>query len=423
MHRRKGSTFVFIMVLASSLLLLLSAFGVTHHPIGGAKRFQVDETEKTDPSTQTLASESSDKTGPDPTNREDEPSSSDLQEGPDPSEVDLVDLPIKGNDPDALPAGGESLRLWPAELALPLLHAPDLTLYYGQATASLPLQGITVILDASRGGADTGAVWGSGPEAVMEKTLLLQIAEEAEKALAQMGATVIMTRTTDEEFSLFRTVAKAADVALIRYGEAALAQGYRTDQVDHLRLLMSDIIRINQNSPSSGGRGLFGSIGTPPQLRLLYDIESQFGDVLFINLALGEDPDDANSRGCQAYYMSADFVAQVNNGYAAGQDAQTLAPNYSLIDSQGRARLASLLKSAMGKMGVGLTPQDGQEEGEERDMAVLRLTNYVSASFVPGYLSNEADRLILTSEKGRENIGKAMANAVLQYYVTAQPSP
>ena len=418
MPKRKGSTFVFVMVLASSLLLLLSAFGITQKPIRGAKRFQLEGELMTPPPSQP--------SDPDPT----ETPGSNLS-SPDPSDptdpidepMDLLDLPIGDNDPQALAPGGESLRLWPQEMAIPLLYDPDLTRYHGQAASTLPLQGITVILDASRGGADTGAVWGSGPEAVMEKTLLLQIAEEAEKALAQMGATVVMTRTTDEEFSLFRTVAKAADLALIRYGEAALVNGYQTDLVDNLRLLMGDIIRINQNSPSSGGRGLFGSIGTPPQLRILYDIESQFTDTLFINLALGNDPDNTMTRGCQAYFMSADFVAMVNNGYAAGQDAQTLSPNYSLIDSQGRARLAGLLKSALARMEPWLAAEDGQEEGQERDMAVLRLTNYVSASFVPGYLSNEGDRRILTSEKGRETIGKAMANAVLQYYVTARPAP
>ena len=108
------------------------------------------------------------------------------------------------------------------------------------------------------------------------------MALEAEKALAAYGATVVMTRTTDEEFSLFRTVAKAADLALLRYGDAAVANGYERE-IPTIPPLMGDIIRINQNSPSSEGAA-FGSIGTPPQLRVLYDIESQFTDVLFIIL-------------------------------------------------------------------------------------------------------------------------------------------
>lgn len=410
MPGRRGSRFVFFLLMASMLLLLLSAFGVTQKPIRGAKRFQLGSGTATSP--EPIPSGTEAESQPEVQGEEGETGG---------SEMERVPLPVIGNEVDDLPVGGESLRVWPEDLSIPRLHEPDLEAYLGQTSATLPLRGITVILDASRGGADIGAVWGSGPEAVMEKNILLDIAVEAEKALARLGATVVMTRTTDEEFSLFRTVAKAADVALIRYGEAAEAAGYEQDLVDSLRLLMGDIIRINQNGPSTGGRGIFGAIGTPPQLRIIYDIESQYTDTLFINLALANEPDKPEAKGTQAYYMSGPFVSQVNNGYAVGQDAQQLSPNYANIDSEGRARLASLLKSGLTALEPWLQPEDGETAGIERDMAVLRLTNFVSVSLVPGHLSNEGDRRILTSEKGRETVGTAIANAVLQYYTTAPP--
>ncbi len=414
MPRRKGSRFVFVMVLISSLLLLLSAFGVLPRPVRGAKRFQIDPGQETDPVV----------TKPDENGNGQVPGDSQASEDPDKTEASgapLKELPVAGNEADSLPAGGTSLRVWPEALSVPVLHAPDLLSYIGQATSPEPLQGITVILDASHGGADTGAVWGSGTSAVMEKTLVLDMAMEAEKALAGYGATVVMTRTTDEEFSLFRTVAMAADIALLRYGDAAVANGYEREIPDNLRLLMGDIIRINQNSASSGGRGLFGSIGTPPQLRILYDIESQFADIIFINLSLAFDINDPQKQGTQAYFMSSSFVSEVNNGYAEGQDAQELAPNYSNIDSEGRARLASLLKASLAQMEPLLQPGDQVSAGAEKDMAVLRLTNYVSVSLVPGYLSNDSDRRIMTSREGRQAIGQAVANAILQYYVTERP--
>lgn len=414
MPRRKGSRFVFVMVLASCLLLLLSAFGVLPRPVRGAKRFQIDPGQVTGPAV----------SKPEGNGTGQVPGDSQGSEDPDLTEESgaaLMALPVTGNEAEDLPAGGTSLRVWPETLSIPVLHAPDLESYLGQATSPESLRGITVILDASHGGADTGAVWGSGNNTVMEKTLVLDMAMEAEKALVAYGATVVMTRTTDEEFSLFRNVAKAADIALLRYGDAAVVNGYEREIPDNLRLLMGDIIRINQNSPSSGGRGLFGSIGTPSQLRILYDIESQFTDMVFINLSLAFDINDPSKQGSQAYYMSSSFVNEVNNGYAAGQDAQALAPNYSNIDSEGRARLASLLKSSLVQMEPQLGPEDHVNAGAEKDMAVLRLTNFVSASLVPGYLSNEADRRIMTSQEGRRAIGQAVANAVLQYYVTGRP--
>jgi hypothetical protein len=215
---------------------------------------------------------------------------------------------------------------------------------------------------------------------------------------------------------LFARVAIAADVALIRYREAADEAGYLTSVVDNLRLLMGDVIRINQNSPASGGRGLFGSIGTSPQLRILYDIEAQYSDIVLINLSLGNDS-DTSRRGSNVYYMSADFVASTNNGYAVDCDPKDFYPNYTNIDSTGRAALAELLKTNLARMVPSFKPENGLDAGEEKDLALLRLTNYVSASLVPGYLSNDWDRTILGSEQGRAGIGQAIANAVFQYFI------
>jgi N-acetylmuramoyl-L-alanine amidase len=330
--------------------------------------------------------------------------------------VEKIELPIADNDPDQLPPGVEALRTWPATLSVPKLHEANLDEYKTRAASAQPLKGVTVILDASRGGEETGAVWGSGEGALTEKAILLGIATEAEKALTKFGATVVLTRTTDAFHSLFARVAIAADVALIRYREAADEAGYLTSVVDNLRLLMGDVIRINQNSPASGGRGLFGSIGTSPQLRILYDIEAQYSDIVLINLSLGNDS-DTSRRGSNVYYMSADFVASTNNGYAVDCDPKDFYPNYTNIDSTGRAALAELLKTNLARMVPSFKPENGLDAGEEKDLALLRLTNYVSASLVPGYLSNDWDRTILGSEQGRAGIGQAIANAVFQYFI------
>ena len=172
MAGKKGSRFVFVMVLLSSFFLLLSAFGVLPNPVRGAKRFQLDPDRTTGPAA-AQPSESGNPQAP-----------GDSQDETEETEILLMELPLYGNDPDSLPAGGNSLRVWPEELSVPILHEPDLKSYLGQTASPEPLRGITVILDASRGGADAGAVWGSGPDAVMEKTLVLDMALEAEKALA-----------------------------------------------------------------------------------------------------------------------------------------------------------------------------------------------------------------------------------------------
>ena len=63
----------------------------------------------------------------------------------------------------------------------------------------LTLSGMTVALDPGHGGYDGGAR--ARDSGIWEKEITLQIALAAEKALTERGATVILTRRTDEDFA------------------------------------------------------------------------------------------------------------------------------------------------------------------------------------------------------------------------------
>lgn len=65
-----------------------------------------------------------------------------------------------------------------------------------------PLTGLKVVLDAGHGGSETGAVGPLGRNGLYEKQINLSIALNARKYLQSLGATVIMTRTTDKTVSL-----------------------------------------------------------------------------------------------------------------------------------------------------------------------------------------------------------------------------
>ncbi|MBQ3133005.1 MAG: N-acetylmuramoyl-L-alanine amidase, partial [Clostridia bacterium] len=64
-------------------------------------------------------------------------------------------------------------------------------------TGSKPLTGITVMLDAGHGGDDPGTVHKIGDKSVMEKTLTLNYAKTLKARLTELGATVVMSRSTD----------------------------------------------------------------------------------------------------------------------------------------------------------------------------------------------------------------------------------
>ncbi len=63
--------------------------------------------------------------------------------------------------------------------------------------ADLPLQGIVVAIDCGHGGMDPGSLYND----IYEKDITLSIGKYLEKYLSEMGATVIMTRTSDSDLS------------------------------------------------------------------------------------------------------------------------------------------------------------------------------------------------------------------------------
>lgn len=63
--------------------------------------------------------------------------------------------------------------------------------------ASLPLQGKVIVVDAGHGGLDPGTVY----KDIYEKDITLNISKYLEKHLSEMGATVVLTRDSDNDLS------------------------------------------------------------------------------------------------------------------------------------------------------------------------------------------------------------------------------
>jgi N-acetylmuramoyl-L-alanine amidase len=89
---------------------------------------------------------------------------------------------------------GYKLRYQGTSLILSLRHPPTLT------NGSLPLKGIKIVLDPGHGSSnDRGSV---GPTGYPEKDVTLVVSKLLEQELNQRGATVVMTRTTDQDLDL-----------------------------------------------------------------------------------------------------------------------------------------------------------------------------------------------------------------------------
>ncbi len=82
-------------------------------------------------------------------------------------------------------------------LVFSLKKAPEIA-----GSGSKPLKGLKVLLDAGHGGTETGAIGPSGKYGLYEKQINLSITLNTRKYLQALGATVIMTRTSDKTVSL-----------------------------------------------------------------------------------------------------------------------------------------------------------------------------------------------------------------------------
>jgi len=94
---------------------------------------------------------------------------------------------------------GYQLRYEESQLVLSLKHPPK-----PQAKASQPLAGMSILLDPGHGGKELGA---KGPTGYPEKAVNLTVAKLLREDLEQLGATVYMTRETDQFVSLQERVA------------------------------------------------------------------------------------------------------------------------------------------------------------------------------------------------------------------------
>ena len=72
-----------------------------------------------------------------------------------------------------------------------------LAMYSYPVRADLPLQGKVIAIDSGHGGLDPGSLYND----IYEKDITLSIGKYLEKYLSEMGATVIMTRTSDSDLS------------------------------------------------------------------------------------------------------------------------------------------------------------------------------------------------------------------------------
>ncbi len=116
----------------------------------------------------------------------------------------------------SVPAGPPKAVVTPAGVVLAVLAANADGTFLARApcggevtVAGTPLAGANVVLDPGHGGDEPGAV---GPAGTTEKSVNLAIAREAKRQLEALGATVVLTRTSDYRITLVSRAAIATSL-------------------------------------------------------------------------------------------------------------------------------------------------------------------------------------------------------------------
>lgn len=309
---------------------------------------------------------------------------------------------------------------WPGTSSLEQSITVDLSAYKGSQQNAQALQGITVIVDPGHGLSDPGAVTtDSAGNQIREADITLPIGLALKDKLEALGATVVMTRTTDSWVSLYSRVAIAGNTVLDFWEQVLTQNGQSTDWTQSLRGDLQTMLDINDDDAASGGRGICQGIGATADLRNLLDAERETSQIIYISVHANTSDSDTTAHGLQTYISTNDSV-YASESEAFGEesvDAEYLPvnPNYRNYNDADRTRLAQAIFNGV----TGQVPQLLNAAGQAiytGNYAFLREINLTSVLVETGFISNAEDLAVLTDATSQQQIAQGIADGVYTYF-------
>lgn len=316
------------------------------------------------------------------------------------------------------PFAGEWLTHWPATSSVEQLRDVSalMSSLVGRPYGSGALEGVTVILDPGHGGIDGGTVYpATAPHEIVEKEIVLPVAMNVKAQLEALGAEVIMTRTTDEWYSVYYRAAKAGEVMIDKLISELTATEKTLDILDAYEEKFQAIYDLNLDR---GGGEFIGGAGTNEDARLLYDLGRQFPDVIFVSIHANSWT-DASIGGMQVYYVDNAFQYQFTKTQAGQGD--DVPPVYQNFDDAGRLQLANALANQILADVPELTNVGGIQTLKQDGFVVLNRTGLNSVMLEIAYVTNARDRANLLDATFRDRVADSITRGIYNYF--CQPTP
>ncbi len=310
---------------------------------------------------------------------------------------------------------GEFLQRWPADSSIETLHDSQALIdsLAGRPDGPTALQGVTVILDPGHGGIDGGTVYPtSPPHSHIEKDIILDLARRTRAALQARGAEVVMTRDSDEWFSIYHRAAQAGQLILDRTRAALAGTPKSTVWLDDMDRYMAHIRSLNQDR---GGGSIIGGAGTQRQARELYDLQRQYPEVIFVSLHINSYTDPAVG-GLQVYYLTNEGYFNYEAVTVGGPDPN-MKPVYQNYDGDARYNLAMAVVNTL-SIDVPETKTVGGPEPliADRGFVVLKCMGLNTVLVEVGYMTNPDDRIRLADPAYLDRLAAALGRSVYQYF-------
>lgn len=311
------------------------------------------------------------------------------------------------------PFAGEWFQHWPAESSVEQLRDSSELMadLIGREFGPGALDGVTVILDPGHGGIDGGTVYpATAPHEIIEKEIVLPISMRVKTQLEELGAEVVMTRTTDEWYSVYYRAAKAGEVVINKLKGELSSTDKDLELLDEFQAQFDAIYNLNLDA---GGGEFMGGAGTTEDARLLYDLGRQFPEIIFVSIH-NNSWQDSNVGGLQVFYVDNAFQYQFTKTQAGKGDL--IPPIYQNYDAENRLRLATTLTNSILKNIPELATVGGIETLKQDGFVVLNRTGLNSIMLELGYVTNANDRANLLNAGFRERIADSITEGIYNYF-------
>lgn len=304
---------------------------------------------------------------------------------------------------------------WPAVSSLPIQLVTNISGYQGRAKDANALKGLTIILDPGHGGSDPGAVGTLNGRRIRETDINLPVTLQVKTMLEQLGARVVLTRSSDVTRSLYYRVGVTGLTVAEQWQNDLAGRGYDLGWLSQAQTVLRQ--QQSANHDVGSGMGLSQGLGASETLRRLLDAESMTRDIIFVSIHANASGDGSSGpRGFQTYISTnASVFNREYELFRANDPNRPYNPNYRLYNDSDRARLATQIFNQVTAQVPALRGNSARA-AIPGNYAVLRESNLTSVLVEMGFMSNSSDLALMLDSGNQTRIARGIADGIFNYF-------